>query len=296
MRIPPRIQFHTINRCQLNCNFCAIKSEDKKPLSLLSLKIFKEYVKKCIAFGIREYELTPIVGEPMLDPCLMDRIKFLDQYGVSMLFYTNLILYGKIEEILEYERVEINVSVYGNKKDFYKNTGCDYYNVFEKNLKKLLMYVRKNELQHKIKLWFRCKGKNYNPYLTVNDIEKYNANGSTDWNKMLEDDIIVEKYMPGRRGVCKFAIEDNCIFPNGDITICGWFDIDKQTIIGNINQQSLEEIYDSRGKYEHLLQQQLKCIYTGICKNCTIWQNKHFKSWLFEGEMNGNYVSDNWEM
>jgi len=258
----------------------------------MSVEDFEDYAKKCIAFGIREYELTPIVGDPMLDINLLSRIKFLSQYGISkILFYTNLVLYGEIEKILDYEKIEVNISIYGgNRKEYHKNTGYDYYNVFKNNLNKLLTFARKCDMIYKIKLWIRHEGTDYNPYMVANDIKKYNATGNNDWKN---PKAIVQT---GRRGICQFAIEDNCIFPNGDISICGWFDINKQTIIGNLNKQSLEEIYDSKGKYEHILQEQLEGRYTGICKNCTIWKNKSFKSWLFQEESYGNYVSDNWKM
>lgn len=290
MRIPPRIQFHTTNRCQLNCKFCAIDHEADETFMLMGN--FKSFAKKCIAYGIREYELTPIVGDPMLDVFLLKRIKFLNQYGISkILFYTNLIRYGEIEEILLYEKVEVNISVYGgNREEYMKNTRCDFYDIFKMNLNKLLTYVRDMKMQDQVKLWIRHEGKDYNPYIRGNDIEKIIATGNNDWKnpKTISQ--------TGRKGICQFAIEDNCIFPNGDISICGWFDIDKQTIIGNLYEQSLEEIYDSRGKYEHILEEQLEGKYTGICKNCTIWKNKSFKSWLFREEGYGNYVSDNWKV
>lgn len=286
MRIPPRIQLNIINRCQLECNFCVIKNEKQKPLSLMSMKDFKNYIKKCVAFGVREFELTPIVGDPMLDPCLIDRIKILSQYGIcKILFYTNLVTYGQIEKALDYEKVEVNISIYGgNRKEYIKNTNHDFYNIFTKNLNKLLTYVRKKEYQHKIKLWIRYKEKNYNPYMASNDIEKIIAIENTNWQKMLNTNSSDVKYIPERKGICRFIIEDNCILPDGNIIACGWFDKNKQMIIGNINKESLEHIYREDGKFWKILEEQNECNYRGICSECTIWK-KNFDSTIKWGEI-----------
>jgi len=88
----------------------------------------------------------------------------------------------------------------------------------------------------------------------------------------------IRKYMEERGGICKFVLEDNCIFPNGDIILCGWFDINRLTIIGNLNKRSLEDIYHTNGGLYRIINEQKNFLYRGICMDCTIWKNKDFDS------------------
>ena len=88
--------------------------------------------------------------------------------------------------------------------------------------------------------------------------------------------------IPGRKGMCVYALEDNCILPNGDVTICGWFDIMRRMIVGNVFTQSMEEIFGKGSLYEKILNDQKNGIYTGICRFCTLSGNPRLKELGYE--------------
>jgi len=295
--IVPRMQIYCNSNCQLNCNFCA-KSFQKIPPVNLSMEKFYEIVDKLIDFGITQFELSPIVGESFLDPNILERVLYLSNHTSvkKIVIFTNLLNYDRIRDVLSYPKVELNVSIYGVDRTSYTNrTGSDRYDVFIDNLFNLLNFVQKNNIKDQIVLYIRCPYKKEKKYNLENKFEVcYNiakfsgiqiweASEDTNWKKMLKSDS--DPYNPKQCGICKYAIEDNCVFPNGDITICGWFDINKYSIIGNIFEQSLEEIYSTKSRYFKLLMEQNEKAYQGICKGCTIYKVQPINTCITLGEL-----------
>jgi len=68
---------------------------------------------------------------------------------------------------------------------------------------------------------------------------------------------------------CVHAILQNCVMPNGDITLCGMNDVNGELIIGNIFQQPLKEIYGWDSKYELYTMQ-----HPPLCRRCTEYDAK----------------------
>ena len=59
---------------------------------------------------------------------------------------------------------------------------------------------------------------------------------------------------------CVHAILQNCVLPNGDMTLCGMNDVNRELIIGNIFESYLKEIYGDDSKYSsYTLNNQPSC-------------------------------------
>jgi MoaA/NifB/PqqE/SkfB family radical SAM enzyme len=300
----PRMQIYCNSSCQLNCNFCA-KSFQKIPQVSLSLTRFYTIASILIDFGINQFELSPIVGESFLDPHILERVIYLSNHESveKIVIFTNLLNYDLVRDVLRYPKVELNVSIYGIDRTSYTDrTGKNGYDVFIDNLFNLLNFVQKNNIKDQIILYIRCpyeKKKGYNladkfevcyNIAKFSGIQIWEASEDTNWEKMIKSDS--DSYNPERCGICRYAIEDNCVFPNGDITICGWYDVNKYSIIGNIFKQSLEEIYSIKSRYFKLLMEQNEKTYQGICKGCTIYKAQPINTCVTLGELYGNYVSN----
>lgn len=297
----PRMQIYCNSSCQLNCNFCA-KSFQKIPQVFLSTEQFNIIVNKLIDFGINQFELSPVVGESFLDPQILYRVRYLSSFPSveKIVIFTNLLNYDRIRDVLSYPKVELNVSIYGvNRTRYIDRTGKDMYDLFINNLLSLLSFVQKNNIKDQIVLYIRClHKKGYNLmdkfetlYHTAKflGIQIWEAAEDTNWEKMLKSDS--DSYNPKRCGICRYAIEDNCVFPNGDISLCGWFDLNKHSIIGNIFEQSLREIYSIKSRYFNILMEQNKKNYQGICKGCTIYKVQQINTCLTLEELYSNHLN-----
>ena len=79
-RIRPLVlNIETTNVCNAVCGFCAYPRSNREK-GVMSLSLFEKIVKEYADMGGGALNLTPIVGEPLLDPYLLDRFKILKSY------------------------------------------------------------------------------------------------------------------------------------------------------------------------------------------------------------------------
>jgi len=274
------INITQILRCQLKCKFCLNSYLVKHPpIEIFSLDQFKEVVKLCVDFGFTRFDLTPNLGDFLLDRNHIEKLKFLESipeiewYG----FVTNFL--NSSRELLELlpnmKKGFIEPSIYGYSKEQYKETtGRDLYDLFVSKLNALNDYIVEQDINPaRIRYYLRCDvDKNSSLYKRMEFIVKnYNAkmenqefvnrNWAGQIPKQCEIDII-------KKGICAHAIVDNGIFINGDVTLCNCWDTHKKLIIGNIYKQSLEEIYSEDSIFGQYMKEQTVGIYRGICNNC----------------------------
>ncbi len=305
--IPPRMQINFISRCPLNCEFCAKSGENFIPNVYMDMREYRRVCNELLDFGIKEFELSPTIGEAFSDEHIHERVSYLAKNPKveKIIIFTNLIDYKFVEEVLISPKVELNVSIYGkNSFEYESRTGVPLFNIFANNFERLIDYVFVTKKSKQICLYLRAKGirrakhdltdQFYRSYFSAKlmKVAIWEASGDTNWKVMLNTkpgDII----NPSRGGICKYALEDNCVFPGGDISVCGWFDTTKQSIIGNLYEEPLEEIYSLKSRFFNTLLEQNENIYTGICRYCTIDKVQPINTSITMEAIYGNYVSDN---
>jgi len=267
-------------RCQLKCKFCLNSYIHNRPDSeVFSLDQFKKVVEMCVKFGFTRFDLTPNLGDFLLDKNHIEKLKFLEQvpeiewYG----FVTNFLNSSKelLEHIQNMKTGFVEPSVYGyNRKQYEENTGRDYFNLFFKKLTDLNKYIiDKNINPARIRYYLRCDTdidsllykrisfivQNYGAQMENHEF--INRNWAGQIPKQCKIDVV-------KKGICAHAIVDNGIFTNGDVTLCNCWDTYKTLIIGNIYKQSLEEIYSEDSIFGQYMKEQMVGIYRGICNNC----------------------------
>jgi MoaA/NifB/PqqE/SkfB family radical SAM enzyme len=77
--LPLILQIETINVCNAACLFCAYSSM-RRNKGVMSLALFEKIVKDYTEMGGGPVSLTPIVGDALLDPHLMERLRMLEAY------------------------------------------------------------------------------------------------------------------------------------------------------------------------------------------------------------------------
>lgn len=290
------IMFQTTGSCNLNCHFCAwdYLPRDRKT-ELLKMKMdyntFKRYVVKCLDYGFDTFQLTPIVGDPLMDRELIKKIELLHRFPSvkRVSFFTNFIaIYpDQIGRLLDFDKLTLSISVYGlTEDDFVKTTRCDgsFFKTFAENLN---YFVKNYKPSFKsVEMFIRCPWDRENSYvktlikmlkyLKKDSDDYYNRNNIAfmDWNGnwcgLVPDNTFPnQRKDTNRKGVCWFALIDNTIDPSGDVGLCGACDVMKDTVIGNLNQSSFDEIYKEGNLFHHLITYQHQGIYVGCCKNCS---------------------------
>jgi len=90
------------------------------------------------------------------------------------------------------------------------------------------------------------------------------------WCGLVEDDTFSNQItMKEKSGPCWYAFIDNIVDVDGNIYLCGACDVERKTKIGNLFEQSLDEIYDINGVYSKIINDQYENVYNGCCKECT---------------------------
>jgi MoaA/NifB/PqqE/SkfB family radical SAM enzyme len=291
------IMFQTTGKCELKCWFCAYKFLDKKRLDevndmYMPLDRFKKYARKCIDFGFDEFQMTPIIGEPLMDTTFFEKIEYLHSFKslkrVSL--FTNFTSFirldvNNLKKLLAYPKLTMTISVYGLDEETYKETtGMNLFNRFSNNIERLArlykptsipieFFIRcpwdgiENKLKSTIKVLSKAKPFHTN-YYKRNNLAFLNWNGN--WCGLVPDNTFPNQRKDhNREGICWYSLIDNSIDPSGDINLCGACDIEKKTVIGNLNKQSLDEIYSEDSIYAKCLREQHNNKYTGCCKHCS---------------------------
>ena len=292
MYIPPKIQFFSTSQCQFNCEFC-VKSDLPTDFKVeMEMSNFKKYADKCIDYGIKTFELTPIVGEPLLDKQFIEKLAYLSPHVDYIMSFTNLmgLTEKMIKELDRFPNFYLYLSIYGNTPEiFTKRTGMDakLFKTFEKRYSHLATHIltRKNSGFNIGEITYRFKPETHRRKNFENKIdaitnylemskkcsEVYVFSDDYNWKELygvketLEDEATKREI----NGVCRNLVQDVGIWDNGDVGICsGWFDINKRMILGNLNQTSLKEIFKDGGLYHTIYKEQNKGLYRSLCKHC----------------------------
>jgi MoaA/NifB/PqqE/SkfB family radical SAM enzyme len=270
--IPKRIQFSIKTQCQFKCDFCVYDGDVEK-LEAFDMNRFKEFADKFYAFGVREFELTPVTGDMTFDYFLAQKLDYLTELGAEkIVLFTNAYAMNEacLNYLAKYPALELNISIYGGSIPEYKErTGRDAYTRVVTNLGKLIADERfQNVVIHKrysgstkprLLMWYRCAEEL--------GYKVWDCSHDTNWKGMVESNCDLGSTT---KGVCRFALEDNAVLPNGDITLCGWFDINKTMIIGNLYEQELSEIYSEDSRFSKIINEQANGVYRGLCCTCTM--------------------------
>jgi len=282
------INIQIISKCNLHCSFCR-GGMDKGVITELtrtqtmSTDNFISIVDRCVEGGIKVIDLTPAIGEIMLDNDLFSKLDYLEKNKNIDLFVltTNLLklTQSDIEKLSSYNKILFVVSVYGYDTGTYKaSTNKDLFSSFITNLKLLYNTIAELNFKGKIEFTMRC-GVVYNKdfpnqemYYTLKAFRhlgfvRINNNEIKDINRANNLIGVTEK-SKGRSGVCIHGPgSGGGITQNGNFLFCPFNDITQKGVMGNIFTTSLKSILSGE-KMTELIYKQTNNIYDGICENC----------------------------
>ena len=121
--MPPEIlKFETTNVCNANCIFCAYQY-DTRPKGFMSMELFKRALKEYVEMGGENVAFAPMVGEPTLDPYILEKLRIIKGEASikSCYLFTNGILLDRVGiiQLLSSGVQAIHISTAGFDKDMY---------------------------------------------------------------------------------------------------------------------------------------------------------------------------------
>jgi len=253
---------------------------------LMSMKLFKKIVDEAKELGCKRVTLQ-VYSEPLLDPHLIDRIKYIKSRDMNAGFFTNAtVLDEKMAvKILNTGLDAIKFSVdAGNKRDYEKiRIGADWDKV-KNNI--ISFYKKREELRlkkPKISIFMikqKSNEKKIKSHKKFWDDWSDEVNISTVDNRA--DDKISKSFLKkyGKPYPC-FTPRRVTVLSNGKLVMC-CLDYDGRMVLGDLKKQSLNEIISS-DKFKKILD--LHMSFQGdkidMCKNCTrLYKHSAFYWWL----------------
>lgn len=282
------INIQIISKCNLHCSFCRGGMDQTLIKNLtrtqtMTTSDFITIVDKCVEGGMKVIDLTPAIGEVMLDRDLFAKLDYLENNtNIDLFILTTNLLKLTEEDVIRlsrYTKILYTISIYGyNSETYFKSTNKNQFDLFYSNLKLLYNTIAPLDFKGKIEFTMRCnvlydinfpnkdlyyilKAFRHLGFVRINNNEIKDINrasnliGNTEQSKK-------------RSGICVHGPgSGGGITQKGDFLFCPFNDIAQQGIMGNIFTTSLKGIL-SGAKMTELLAKQTKNIYDGICKNC----------------------------
>ena len=159
---PVTLAVETTNICNADCIFCAYQYQEdfRKGHGVMSDEVFERSLTQFKEMGGRKIDFTPLVGDPLVDPKIIPRLKYAKDKGFKVFFFTNGILFNRIdiESFIKTGIDSITVSTGPFDKENYEKmyrTKHGQYEELIQGVKKLLTIRKKLNAKLKIHILFR---------------------------------------------------------------------------------------------------------------------------------------------
>lgn len=97
--VPYKLSIETTNICNANCIFCAYQYQKvfRTGKGVMDDALFERILHEYKAMGGSIIDFTPIVGDPLVDPRIVQRVALARELGFAVQFFTNGILLNRVD-------------------------------------------------------------------------------------------------------------------------------------------------------------------------------------------------------
>ncbi|MGD1087183.1 MAG: radical SAM protein [Verrucomicrobiota bacterium] len=301
------------NICNAKCTFCAypkVVANKTLQTGVMSFEVFKKAVDEWAALGGQSLDLTPVVGDPLVDPGILEKVDYAVNRARLKDVYltTNAILINKndtYKRLIDLGIGGVYISTQGASKEAYEKIyGVKHYDEAMSGIHNLLEYNRIKGEPARIVIRFRnhekpgqiIRSKDFQGKLKPYFSEKVRVNFTVDFDNWggtvkLEDmsgSMRLRKLPPPLNVPCinlfNFAVRHD-----GRVRLCGCrltTNDNDDLVVGNIREKSLEEISKSDEAWRII-----EGFYSGrrphACLECTFYQPINQKWFERRAKRNG---------
>jgi len=281
-----RVAIEVTNLCNANCSFCAYRYQQRS-VGIMSNDTFHAFLEKYIEYGGGELKFTPLVGDPLLDKSITEKIEYARRFKeiTHIYTYTNAIGFQHIdiERFLNSGINEVQISTCIGDQDMYRRIfGVNKYHVVIDNIERLL--TQNNSLGKKVTIGLSIRGdKPYERIWSSPDYIKIaRLYGSAipilddaydSWSGMIKKaDLPIgqawRKVSKKKKNEpCSLLYKGLLVLGNGEVNACWARDMEATLLVGNINDESIDEIWKG-DKLRSLREKWSQGELPDICKKC----------------------------
>ena len=293
--IPRSLYFNHIDRvcvaltrkCNAACTFCAYQFLENRYKKSMSDEIFEIVLQELRKNSVKEVMASPDLGDPLLAPNLIDKLKAIKKAGVEKIeLTTNGILLNKIgiDDLLECTDI-INISIAGFDEEMCKRIyRVSRYQQIRNNVLELLVKNSRRENPKFIRIWLRgdIEVADQLSFPEIDIVKKY-ANELAvmtevdSWNgkitqKMLTGTMKLQTEVPKIANRPCLILLYITIHPDGSIHACSCRNInnDQDLYLGNIREIGLRMAYNNISKISDKWQ---NGYIPPICQSCCMYND-----------------------
>jgi MoaA/NifB/PqqE/SkfB family radical SAM enzyme len=266
--MPEIVQIESTNICNAKCVFCP-RDDMHRRQGIMSVELFRKIVDECVTLGITHVRMHNY-GEAFMDRKLVEKVKYAKERGikeVGMISNGSLITDHVARGMIDAGLDAINISVDASGKEVFESTrvGLKYDKVIanierlvrlrgesgKRRPKLILSFVRQNnsaDEQAFIEHWRAIADK-----IHITDLHNWAGTLNT------ESDVNYPCYRPW----LTFTV-----LWDGRVSLC-CADFDGKTILGDLNTQSIAEIWNA-DPYRDVRRQHLESGGPDICRACDL--------------------------
>lgn len=287
---PWNLHVELTNICNSDCIFCAYRHQTRTQ-AVMSPAIYSKAIGDYCAIGGGELRLESCVGDPLVDPHFIDRVKEARSHPeiAEIITLTNGINLDRvgIDDLLTCGIDAIHISTGPWREDLYRQVfrnAC--YDTMRANVTALLRANAVSGRPVRAKVLFRShltmkETFDLPDYRSIRDLPhevEFNTDFDTWLGYIKQDDLLAGMHLRPHGGMpheaCYWLYDGPIVFADGSVGLCGCrdFNADSELIVGHIRRSSLLEIWRSeaaRTVRKRFLQGKIP----GICARCTSYAN-----------------------
>jgi len=286
-RYPVSVHIASSNYCNSSCIMCP--HSKLKKFGVMNMELYKKIIDDCEKSKIKELVLS-FFGEPLLDKSLLERIKYAKERGMNIGFSSNGSMLNEkwARDLIESGLDSITISLDGYSKETYEKIRRGLkFEVTKRNILGLVemkkMLNRQNPSVNLVLVEMKENQKEIKKFYEEwkNRVEGINIINMRNWAGAIEKETTPESFHSKKgmkRKPCVSVWTEMYVDWEGKVVLC-CDDWNSSTVIGDLNTQSIEEVWkgDKLNKIRNF--HKSKEFYNiPLCSKC----NKKTVWWLFD--------------
>ncbi len=286
---PPNLSLEVTNLCNANCVFCGYQYRER-PVQFMSQKIFEEALQQ-FATSLSascpprrgDLELTPVVGDPLIDKELVTRIAYARSFPQidDIHLTTNAILLTRqlFDDLVDAGLTRMTISMSGFDAEEYRRV---YRNNNYKKVLKNLQAAAASDRFARIEVEIGLRTDSFLPWLR-RDYWRFRALDFTltrnlffdSWSGRIRDydlqhSMFLRPQISTKRIPCVMLYRGPMIYADGRLTACGCRDLEgtSELSLGNLEDTPLRAPW-SNGSMAGLRRRFVDGDPPDVCRDCT---------------------------